>query len=427
MWHYQKFSRRIGGEVVREAWNYQVGALLYCPANNQSLGKNIIQSAFGDKFSLCFSRRIGGEVVREAWNYQVGALLYCPANNQSLGKNIIQSAFGDKFSLCLCLEDTINDKKVREAELDMEHTLRQIYEARRAGKQFYLPKIFIRVRQKEQIVRLIEELGNAADIVVGFNLPKFNLENAPGYLEELNRCKAIKRDIKFMPILESEDLANVMKRPQFLYDLKMMLKPYEDMIVNIRVGGNDLSHIYGLRRHSTETIYDIKPVIAALTDILQVFGTEYVVSGPVFEYYNGENWAEGLQRECAKDVISGFVGAALTDILQVFGTEYVVSGPVFEYYNGENWAEGLQRECAKDVISGFVGKTAIHPKQIAIINDALKVFKEDYDDAKEILNWDDHESSYVKGNVTGSRMNEVKTHLNWANRIMALADYYGIK
>lgn len=327
-----------------------------------------------------FSRRIGGEVVREAWNYQVGALLYCPANNQSLGKNIIQSAFGDKFSLCLCLEDTINDKKVREAELDMEHTLRQIYEARRAGKQFYLPKIFIRVRQKEQIVRLIEELGNAADIVVGFNLPKFNLENAPGYLEELNRCKAIKRDIKFMPILESEDLANVMKRPQFLYDLKMMLKPYEDMIVNIRVGGNDLSHIYGLRRHSTETIYDIKPVIAALTDILQVFGTEYVVSGPVFEYYNGENWAEGLQRECAKDVISG-----------------------------------------------FVGKTAIHPKQIAIINDALKVFKEDYDDAKEILNWDDHESSYVKGNVTGSRMNEVKTHLNWANRIMALADYYGIK
>ena len=211
-------------------------------------------------------------------------------------------------------------------------------------------------------------------------MSKFNLENAEGYLEELTKCKAIKPDVKFMPILESEDLANILKRPQFLYDLKAMLKPYEEMIVNIRVGGNDLSHIYGLRRHSTETIYDIKPVIAALTDILQVFGTEYVVSGPVFEYYNGENWAEGLQRECAKDVISG-----------------------------------------------FVGKTAIHPKQIAIINDALKVFKEDYEDAKEILHWDDNDSSYVKGNVTGSRMNEVKTHLNWANRIMALADYYGIK
>lgn len=320
------------------------------------------------------------KIMKETWNYQVGALLYCPANNQSLAKNIIQSAFGEKFSLCLCLEDTINDKKVREAELDMEHTLRQIYEARRAGKQFYLPKIFIRVRKKEQIVRLIRELGCVAGIVTGFNLPKFNLENAPGYLEELTACKNLKNDIKFMPILESQDLADIRKRPTFLYELKTMLKPYEEMVVNIRVGGNDLSHIYGLRRHSTETIYDIKPVIAALTDILQVFGTDYVVSGPVFEYYNGENWRTGLSRECEKDIIAG-----------------------------------------------FIGKTAIHPKQISIINDALKVFKEDYDDAKEILNWDERDSAYVKGNVTGSRMNEVKTHYNWATRTMALADYYGVK
>lgn len=318
--------------------------------------------------------------MKEQWNYQVGALLYCPANNKSLARNLINNAFGDKYSLCLCLEDTINDKKVREAECDMEQTLREIYEAKCSGKQFYLPKIFIRVRQKEQIVRLIHELGVVADIVCGFNLPKFNLENASGYLVELSKCREKKSDVKFMPILESNDLANILKRPKFLYDLKAMLKPYEDMIVNIRVGGNDLSHIYGLRRHSTETIYDIKPVIAALTDILQVFGTEYVVSGPVFEYYNGENWSEGLQRECAKDVIAG-----------------------------------------------FIGKTAIHPKQIAIINESLKVFKEDYEDAKAILNWDENDSSYVKGNVTNSRMNEVKTHLNWANRVIALAEYYGVK
>ena len=105
----------------------------------------------------------------------------------------------------------------------------------------------------------------------------------------------------------------------------------------------------------------------------------------------------------------------------------MVSGPVFEYYNGENWRTGLRKECEKDVIAGFIGKTAIHPKQISIINDALKVFKEDYDDAKEILNWDERDSAYVKGNVTGSRMNEVKTHYNWATRTMALADYYGVK
>lgn len=318
--------------------------------------------------------------MKDFWNYQVGALLYCPANNRSLAKNIINGRFGEKYSLCLCLEDTICDKKVREAELDMQASLRKIYEAQDNFEHFYLPKIFIRVRCAEQIVRLIKELGEVAEIVTGFNLPKFNLENADAYLQAMESCSYMKPNIRFMPILESEDLANVAIRPMFLNEIKEKLKPFEERVVNIRVGGNDLSHIYGLRRHSYETIYDILPV-----------------------------------------------AAALSDILQVFGKDYVVSGPVFEYYNGENWAEGLSRECAKDVVTGFVGKTAIHPKQIAIINESLKVYKEDYEDAKAILNWDENDSTYVRGNVSGSRMNEVKTHTNWARRICMLAEYYGIK
>lgn len=313
-------------------------------------------------------------------NYQVGALLYCPANNKTLSKSIITNRFQGKYSLALCLEDTINDKKVREAELDMIESLQKIYDSMQADNEFYLPKIFIRVRQPEQIVRLTNELGDIAKtIVTGFNLPKFNLENADAYLDAIDAASTIKSDVKFMPILESEDLANIRKRADFLYSIKDKISPFEEKIVNIRVGGNDLCHIYGLRRHSTETIYDIKPVAAALTDILSVFLTDYVVSGPVFEYYNGEGW-----------------DAALT------------------------------KECIKDVAAGFVGKTAIHPKQIAIINNALAVFKEDYEDAKQILNWDT-ESTYVKGNSTNSRMNEVKTHMNWAKRTIALAEYYGIK
>lgn len=313
-------------------------------------------------------------------NYQVGALLYCPANKKSLSNSIITNRFDGKYSLALCLEDTINDKKVREAELDMIETLQAIYSSLNAGKEFYLPKIFIRVRQAEQIERLTKELGNAADIVTGFNLPKFNLENAPAYLDAISATAATKPDIKFMPILESIDLANIQKRADFLYGIKDIIKPFEEHITNIRVGGNDLCHIYGLRRHTTETIYDIKPVAAALTDILSVFLTDYVVSGPVFEYYDGE-W----------------------------------------------WDKALTKECSKDVAAGFVGKTAIHPKQIAIINNSLAVLKEDFEDAKDILNWDESSSSYVRGNSTKSRMNEVKTHLNWAKRTMALADYYGIK
>lgn len=312
-------------------------------------------------------------------NYQVGALLYCPANNKTLAKSITTNRFKGKYSLALCLEDTINDKKVREAELDMIYSLQTIYDRLQKGESFYLPKIFLRVRQAEQINRLISELGNTAEIVTGFNLPKFNLENANDYLNAISKVSNMKSDIKFMPILESADLANINKRPDFLYQIKDIIAPFESQIANIRVGGNDLCHIYGLRRHSSETIYDIKPVASALTDILSVF---------------------------------------LTD--------YVVSGPVFEYYNGEGWDTALAKECSKDVAAGFIGKTAIHPKQISVINNALAVLKEDYEDAKQILNWD-ADSSYVKGNSTNSRMNEVKTHLNWAKKTIALAEYYGLK
>lgn len=316
--------------------------------------------------------------MKEKENYQVGALLYCPANKESLAHSLINNRFGDKYSLALCLEDTINDKKVREAELAMEKTLYTLYDVLQQGQKFYLPKIFIRVREAEQIDRLISELGEAAQIVYGFNLPKFNLEKADGYLEAIDAVSVLKPDIKFMPIIESDDMIDIRKRADFLYAIKDKIKPFETHIPNIRVGGNDLSHLYGLRRHMNEPIYNLKPV-----------------------------------------------AHALTDILSVFLPEYVVSGPVFEYYNGSDWESALRNECKMDVSMGFVGKTAIHPRQIDVINRALRVSIEDYDDAKQILNWSENDS-YVKGNSTRSRMNEVKTHTNWAKRVMALADYYGV-
>ncbi len=39
--------------------------------------------------------------------YSVGALLYCPANNESISDSIILNKFVKPFSLALCLEDTI--------------------------------------------------------------------------------------------------------------------------------------------------------------------------------------------------------------------------------------------------------------------------------------------------------------------------------
>ena len=314
-------------------------------------------------------------------SYGVGALLYTPANNKDIVKKLQDNAFGTKFSLAFCLEDTIPDDKVSEAEQILVHTISEL--AKHRG-EFYMPQIYIRVRRPKQISNLMIEFGDSRNIISGFNAPKFDDTNMISYCMEIEKVNEMYKDKNkiwyLMPILESKEMVSLKTRYEFLYRVKRQLDEYEKYILNVRVGGNDLSHIFALRRHSYETWCDLRPVADILTDILTVFGTEYVVSGPVWEYYNGENW----------------------DI-------------------------GLAEEVRKDLTAGFVGKTVIHPKQIEVFNNASKVLKEDYEDAKAILNWDKDSNLLVSGNSISSRMNEYNTHGNWAAKILALAKIYGIK
>ena len=312
--------------------------------------------------------------------YTVGALLYCPANNTTIVNSITHEKFGKHFSLALCLEDTIQDGHVEEAEQILIHSLQAIH-ACRGERPFYLPKIFIRVRTPQQINSLISRLGDAQALLTGFTLPKFSLENADAYIEAIgaaNACSAA--PIYMMPILESPTMVSLQDRYRILYGLKERLNPVSDHVLNIRVGGNDLCHVFGFRRHSDESIYKIRPIANIFSDIISVFGLDYVVSGPVFEYYNGEHWKDGLVQELDDD-----------------------------------------RLC------GFVGKTVIHPKQIQLVNEAYKIPLKDYNDAKSILEWDDLSPTLVSGSIVKERMNEYKTHYNWAMRTMLLAEAYGLK
>lgn len=312
--------------------------------------------------------------------YSVGALMYTPANRTDIVDKLMRNAFGEKFSLAFCLEDTINDNCVEEAEDILVSTINSLYDASEKFN-FYIPKIFIRVRRPQQFTDLMKRFGKARKLITGVNTPKFDNSNADEYIKEIleiNNTYAGKYYI--MPILESPAMLDLRVRSRFLYSIKERLDSISDLVLNIRVGGNDLSHAFSLRRHSYETIYDVKPVADVLTDILTVFSRDYVVSGAVWEYYNGDNWEIGL-------------------------------------------AEEVQ----KDLTAGFVGKTVIHPKQIDVFNNACKVFKEDYEDAQKILNWGSDEVNMVHGSSLSSRMNEHNTHHNWARKIMYLADYYGLK
>ena len=107
--------------------------------------------------------------------------------------------------------------------------------------------------------------------------------------------------------------------------------------------------------------------------------------------------------------------------------DYVVSGPVWEYYNGDNWESGLYNEITDDKLCGFTGKTVIHPNQIAVVNEAYKVSKKDYDDANAVLDWDSESHKLVAANVGKERMNEYKTHYNWAMRTRFMAECFGIR
>ena len=126
-------------------------------------------------------------------------------------------------------------------------------------------------------------------------------------------------------------------RTDILYSLKDSLSQVEDLVLNIRVGGNDLCHMFGFRRHSNESIHQIRPV---------------------------------------SDIFS--------DIITVYGMDYVVSGPVWEYYAGDNWKDGMIQEIQDDKLCGFIGKTVIHPAQIPVVNCSYQVSEKDFKDAQEI-------------------------------------------
>lgn len=312
--------------------------------------------------------------------YSVGALLYCPANKKTIADSIINEKFGTKFSLALCLEDTINDNFVLEAEQDLIKAIEQIYLSYQK-QPFFLPKIFIRVRNPEQIIKLFHAFEQSVRIITGFIIPKFSVDNAGSYIQSIIKINELSSEkIYMMPIYENSSMIDLRTRYELLYGLKEQLDTIEDLVLNIRVGGNDLCHMFGFRRHSDESIHRIKP-------ISNIF----------------------------------------SDIVTIYGMDYIVSGPVWEYYSGNHWKEGLSREIQDDKLCGFTGKTVIHPNQIAIVNEAYKVSQSDFNDAQSILNWNQNSNAYVSGSLAKERMNEYKTHNKWAQHTLYLAQAYGIK
>ena len=309
--------------------------------------------------------------------YDVGALLYCPANaHRGIAEALIGERIPQPFSLSFCLEDTVLEGALAEAEDSLERTLTRIAQAQREA-EFYLPPIFIRVRTPRHLEHVIERYGSFFPLLTGFILPKFFIDNCGAYVQVIRGAGG---KFCYMPILESPAMVELESRHAGLARVQESLEPVSERILNIRVGASDLSNVFGLRRRVDTTIYELRPVANLLCDIVTAFARRYVVSGPVWEYYAGPGWAEGLRRE----------------------TE-------------------------QDLLSGFIGKTVIHPSQIPVVNRCLQVSQSDYADARAILDWDPARPQLVSSSAGSTRMNEYNTHLRWAQRTVRLAQRYGLR
>lgn len=320
---------------------------------------------------------------KEILMYSLGALLYMPAINKNIAEIIYTQKYAGLKSVCLCLEDSISDTSVEAAEQNVVEVFRlleaQILENKGLEREF--PLIFIRVRVAEQMLDLYDRI--ASPLLSGFIMPKFDLDNAQEYKAaavEINKKSS--NTVYVMPIIESRTVAAPNERVKILTELKSVIDSISDYVLNIRVGGNDFCNVFGIRRGVDETIYDIGVIRDILSDIYGVFGTEYVVSAPVWEYFDGNGSVE--------------------------------------------WREGLENELRLDRLNGFIGKTAIHPSQVAVINNSLMVDYADFLDACSILNWNDKKRGVAKGKLN-CRMNEVKVHRRWAYKTTILASIYGVK
>jgi citrate lyase beta subunit len=324
------------------------------------------------------------DISKEVLAYRVGSLLYVPILNYKAISKIVGKGIQGAMSIAFCLEDSIDDSNVNIAESKVIETFHSLLQARNANAK--APLFFIRVRSPEQLIDISNALEDAIGILCGFILPKFDLDNAAQYISAIKTVNGhVDKTIYIMPILETPSIASVDTRQSALKDLKTLLLSNKDYILNIRVGGNDLCHLFDVRVDADHTIYDIGTIRDILSDIINYFSRDFIVSAPVSDY------------------IAGGIG---------------VKSP--------EWKRKFKDEIKMDILNGFIGKTAIHPSQLPIINEMFMVEWNDYMDAQQIINWA-NEDLLVTKSVFQERMNEKKMHSNWARKIILRADAYGIR
>ncbi|MEE4378545.1 MAG: HpcH/HpaI aldolase/citrate lyase family protein [Candidatus Competibacteraceae bacterium] len=213
-----------------------------------------------------------------------------------------------------------------------------------------------------RLLRQVLRLNNIGTID-GFVLPKIDEVNIPHYAEIAGRYP----ELWLMPTLETD----IAFAPGRLTTLCERLHEADNPVLCVRTGGNDLLRLLGLHRPRTATLYET-PLRSVLERLITVFKP------------------------------AGFEMAA----------------PVLGHIDSPDL---LAREVRTDVDYGFASKAALSPAQVPVIERAYRVDQRDYESAQTLL--DPTAPAVFK---LHGQMLEVAVHRDWARRILARAELFGL-
>lgn len=293
---------------------------------------------------------------RDKRGLALGASMYVPCTHP----DVLAIANGEKLghlrSVIFCLEDAVAERDLAAALRNLEGALEKMRPQDRTLR-------FVRARNVEVMARVLAMPG--AEKLAGFVIPKATRANFASYFELARNTGHL-----FMPTLETAEVFDDNEMRAFREELSH--PDVKGRILALRIGGNDLLALLGLRRPKTGTIYQTP------------------------------------------------VGLAIGRLVAIFKPHgFELSSPVFEHISQ---TELLDEEIRQDMAHGIMAKTAIHPDQVAQIERHYEVDPQDLEVAMMIV--DPQSPAVFK--MQGS-MCEVATHASWAAGLIERARSFGAK
>jgi citrate lyase beta subunit len=287
--------------------------------------------------------------------FELGASLYTPADHNQLLKSLTYG-IGEAKSIVVCTEDAVSESKLPEALANLEQKLAKF----KASPTKTLTRL-VRPRNPAVFAQLLAMDG--IEKIDGFILPKATPASLNAYRKALKEYKGKKR-FALMPTLETSDVLN----QEGLRAIRVTLDSFKDDIACVRIGGNDLMNLLGIKRMPGLTIYET-PIRNIIDNIIVEF--------------------------------------------RPYG--YELSAPVFDYIDDRST---LAREMLQDLSYGFFAKTAIHPTQVPVIEQAFfEYIENNAEKARRVIDESDRAVYQEDG-----QMMEVTCHGNWARRTHAFSE-----